>query len=360
MKLGQIGIWRSRSKGDPGASCEIEALGYGALWLGGSPSVEQARPYVEATTHAPRDHRHPQRLAARPGRRRARRTRSSRRDHPDRFLLGIGDRPPGGDERLHAPAEDDAGLLRRPRRRRDAGAEGRARSPPRSARRCSTWPASARSAPTRTSSTSSTRASPASASARTRWSPPRSPSWSSPTPRPPAGIAREYAKLYLGPEQLHEQPAQVRLHGGDIDDGGSDRLIDAVIPHGSRRAGRRSGPRPPRGGRRPRLPAAARPWDRAAARTTRALAKAAALATHAQPAERLLDQLRAVGGRRHLLEAEAQQQRVVGRRAGEEVDQLAGPISQSPPFGGLPGGRAGRRSRCSSRPRTRRPSSCRR
>ena len=54
MQLGQIGIWHSRSKGDPGVIApEIERLGYGALWLGGSPSVEQARAYVEATTTLP-------------------------------------------------------------------------------------------------------------------------------------------------------------------------------------------------------------------------------------------------------------------------------------------------------------------
>ena len=49
MQLGQIGIWHSRSKGDPAVIvARIEELGYGALWLGGSPSVEQARVYVEA------------------------------------------------------------------------------------------------------------------------------------------------------------------------------------------------------------------------------------------------------------------------------------------------------------------------
>ena len=45
----------------------------------------------------------------------------------------------------------------------------------------------------------------------------------------------------------------------DIADGGSDRLIDAVIPHGSRRGDRRGGPGALRRRRRPRLPAAARP-----------------------------------------------------------------------------------------------------
>ena len=123
-------------------------------------------------------------------------------------------RPPGGDERLHAAAEDDARVLRRARRRADAGAARRARARPRSARRCSTSPASARSAPTRTSRRPSTRASPASASARTRWSRPSSPSSSSRTPRPRARAARGYAKTYLGLTQLHGEPAALRLHRG--------------------------------------------------------------------------------------------------------------------------------------------------
>src|SRR3954454_10103617 len=89
MQLGQIGIWRSKNRGGPDAAKRIEDLGYTALWIGGSPSVEQARPYIEASTTLPvitgilnvwqhdpadvaQDH--------------ARLTR----EHPDRFILGIG------------------------------------------------------------------------------------------------------------------------------------------------------------------------------------------------------------------------------------------------------------------------------
>jgi hypothetical protein len=49
MKLGQIGIWRSKRHGVEGLQ-EIETLGYGTLWLGGSPSTEEARRYLGATT----------------------------------------------------------------------------------------------------------------------------------------------------------------------------------------------------------------------------------------------------------------------------------------------------------------------
>ena len=72
-----------------GPLAEIEALGFGALWLGGSPSLVEARAYLEATTtltvatgilnvwrHEPAD------VAAGHA--------DLRRDFGDRFLLGVG------------------------------------------------------------------------------------------------------------------------------------------------------------------------------------------------------------------------------------------------------------------------------
>src|SRR5919197_477360 len=47
MNLGRIGIWRSRRHGTQGLD-ELEALGYSTFWIGGSPSTEDARPYLEA------------------------------------------------------------------------------------------------------------------------------------------------------------------------------------------------------------------------------------------------------------------------------------------------------------------------
>ena len=41
MRLGRIGVWRRHQPG-PGIVGELEALGYGALWLGSSPSLAQA------------------------------------------------------------------------------------------------------------------------------------------------------------------------------------------------------------------------------------------------------------------------------------------------------------------------------
>ena len=46
MNLGKIGVWRMVTQGSD-VVAEIEALGYGALWVGGSPAVHQMRPYLE-------------------------------------------------------------------------------------------------------------------------------------------------------------------------------------------------------------------------------------------------------------------------------------------------------------------------
>ena len=46
MDLGKIGIW-TRDRGAPELAPELEALGYGALWIGSSPSLAQVRPFLE-------------------------------------------------------------------------------------------------------------------------------------------------------------------------------------------------------------------------------------------------------------------------------------------------------------------------
>jgi probable F420-dependent oxidoreductase len=50
--LGQIGIWRRYQEGAEGVE-EIEALGFGALWLGGSPAPSDARPFLESSDRLP-------------------------------------------------------------------------------------------------------------------------------------------------------------------------------------------------------------------------------------------------------------------------------------------------------------------
>jgi probable F420-dependent oxidoreductase len=46
-------------------------------------------------------------------------------------------------------------------------------------------------------------------------------------------VARKYAELYLGLSNYTQNLLQLGFTEADIADGGSDRLIDAVIPHGS-------------------------------------------------------------------------------------------------------------------------------
>jgi probable F420-dependent oxidoreductase len=88
MNLGRIGIWRPRRHGTQGLD-ELESLGYGTFWVGGSPSLDDTRPYLEATSamtigtgilnvwqHEPAD------VAAGHA--------ALAADFPGRFLLGIG------------------------------------------------------------------------------------------------------------------------------------------------------------------------------------------------------------------------------------------------------------------------------
>jgi probable F420-dependent oxidoreductase len=48
-ELGRIGIWRPFRAGFEAAE-ELEELGYGALWLGGSPAPARVRPFLERTS----------------------------------------------------------------------------------------------------------------------------------------------------------------------------------------------------------------------------------------------------------------------------------------------------------------------
>ena len=90
-RLGRFGIWRSASLVSPELAAGIERLGFGALWLGGSPdgSLAQVEDLLDATTTLTlatsivnmwKDQ--PQDVASAFARVRGR--------HPGRFLLGVG------------------------------------------------------------------------------------------------------------------------------------------------------------------------------------------------------------------------------------------------------------------------------
>jgi probable F420-dependent oxidoreductase len=53
VEVGRIGIWRRRDQLTPRLAQEVEALGYGAIWIGGSPPADLflAQELLDATTH---------------------------------------------------------------------------------------------------------------------------------------------------------------------------------------------------------------------------------------------------------------------------------------------------------------------
>jgi probable F420-dependent oxidoreductase len=231
MELGRIGIWHSRRKGGPGLVAEVERLGYGAFWLGGSPSVEQARPYVEAGETIPvatgilnvwqhdpadvaRDHA---KLTA---------------DHPGRFLLGIGIGHPEATSDYTRPLKTmrdffdglDHADTPVPKDQRLAAALGPKMLDLAKERSLGTHPYFIDVQHTRF--------------ARERVGEgvlvaPEVAVVVEQDPETARAIAREYAASYLRMSNYTNNLLRFGYTEQDFENGGSDRLIDAVIPHGS-------------------------------------------------------------------------------------------------------------------------------
>jgi probable F420-dependent oxidoreductase len=236
MNLGRIGVWTSyRPFGAEraGEAAKLaEDLGYGAFWLGGSPHVPDVRPILEATSS----------LVAATGilnvwindpAETASADAALRAEHPDRFMLGIGIG--------HPEATSD---YTRPLRSMRTFLDGldAAPSPPPREERClaALGPKMLDLAAERTAGAHTyfvpvehTRA------ARERLGPDRLIATEvacvvddGDLERANA-VAREYATLYLG---LSNYTRNLLDHGFAEDDfanGGSDRLLDAIVPRGS-------------------------------------------------------------------------------------------------------------------------------
>jgi probable F420-dependent oxidoreductase len=230
MRLGRIGIWRGHRPG-PGIVPELEALGFGALWLGGSPSLAQARPYLEASEeitiatgilniwqHEPAD------VAAQHA--------ELARDFPGSFLLGIGVGHPEATSDYTKPLSAmraffdglDAAPAPVPREERVAAALGPKMLDLAAERSLGTHPYFTTPEHTRF--------------ARERVGPEA-------LVAPELAVvvetdaeraredARAYAATYLRLRNYTSNLLRFDFTEADIADGGSDRLIDAVIPHGS-------------------------------------------------------------------------------------------------------------------------------
>src|SRR5919204_7018346 len=233
MDLGKIGIWRRRTEGLDDLA-ELEALGYTAFWVGSSPSLAQAREFLERSStltiatgilniwqHEPAD------VAAQHA--------ELARDFPDRFLLGIGVGHPEATPEYQAPLEKmrtffdglDAAPQPVPKDRRCAAALG-----PKmldlvgerslGAHTYFVTPEHTRSARERLGPDALVAAELA-VVVETDDDAARE-------------AARAYAELYLNASNYRRNLKLLGFTDADIDGGGSDRLIDAVIPHGSAEA----------------------------------------------------------------------------------------------------------------------------
>ena len=235
MDIGRIGVWTSyrpfgaERAGE--AAALVEQLGYGAWWVGGSPRVPDLRPILEATST----------LVAATGilnvwsndpAETAVADSALRADFPGRFMLGIGIG--------HPEATSD---YRRPLTAMRAFLDGldASPSPPPVDERClaALSPRMLDLARERTAGTHSyfvpvehTR------SARERLGSgalvaPEVACVVDTDPVRAKAVAREYAKLYLGLRNYTQNLRGWGFTEADLAGGGSDRLIDAVVPQGS-------------------------------------------------------------------------------------------------------------------------------
>jgi probable F420-dependent oxidoreductase len=228
--LGRIGIWRRHQEGAEGVA-EIEALGFGTLWLGGSPAPADARPFLERSRtltvatgilnvwrHRPAD------VAADRGR--------LDDEFGGRFLLGIGIGHPEATSEYRRPLATIRAFLDGldeaqrpvPREERVLAALGPKMLDLAAERSLGAHPYLTTPEHTR--------------SARERVGPgvlvaPEVTVVVEPDVPTARELARAFATPYL---RLSNYSASLLRHGftgEDLADGGSDRLIDAVIPHGS-------------------------------------------------------------------------------------------------------------------------------
>jgi len=235
MNIGEIGVWTSYrhfGKERAGEAARIvEQLGYGAWWVGGSPHVPDVRPILESTATLTAAtgilnvwSNEPAETAAADA--------ALRAQLPGRFVLGIGIGHP------EATSE-----YRRPLTAMRAFLDGLDESPtpPPVEERClaALRPRMLDLARERTAG-AHTYFTPVehTRSARERLGPGKllAPELACVVETDPVrakAVAREYAKLYLGLRNYTQNLLDLGFTEADFADGGSDRLIDAVVPQGS-------------------------------------------------------------------------------------------------------------------------------
>ena len=235
IELGQFGLWTSyRAIGEENArdaAALAERLGYGAFWLGGSPNPASLTPLLAAT----------ERLVAATGivniwtiepHMAAAETAQLQADYPDRFLLGIGVGHPEATSDYKHPLKATREYL--------DGLDSAQRPVPPAARCIAALGpkmldlSGERSLGTHPYFTpvEHTRF------ARERVGPgklvaPELACVVDTDVERARATAREYAKLYLGLSNYTKNLLRFGFDESDLADGGSDRLIDAIVPQGS-------------------------------------------------------------------------------------------------------------------------------
>jgi probable F420-dependent oxidoreductase len=232
VELGTYGIWTTYRRIDEDRAGEaaklVEQLGFGTFWLGGSPQLAQLRPLLEAT----------ERIAVATGIVNvwandpadvAREYAALEADFPGRFLLGIGIGHPEATSDYTRPLTAMRRFLDEldpavPANRRVLAALAPKMLALSAERSLGAIPYFAPPAHT--------------AAARAAIGPDKllAPEIAVTVDEDDArgrATSREYASLYLG---LTNYTSNLLRHGyaeQDIADGGSDRLIDELVPHGS-------------------------------------------------------------------------------------------------------------------------------
>jgi probable F420-dependent oxidoreductase len=235
MDLGRIGVWTSyrpfgiERAGE--AAVLVEQLGYGTWWLGSSPHVPDARPILEATSTLNAATGILNIWSNEPGETAAA-DAALRAEFPGRFLLGIGIGHPEATSDYRRPLTAMRSFL--------DGLDAAPTSPP-TAERClaALGPKMLTLAGERTAGThlyfvpvEHTRLAREALGAG-KLVAPEVACVVDTDPARARAVAREYAKLYLGLRNYTQNLLRLGFTSSDFDGGGSDRLIDAVIPHGS-------------------------------------------------------------------------------------------------------------------------------
>ena len=235
MDIGSIGVWTSYrpfGRERAGEAAKVaEDLGYGAWWVGGSPHVPEIRPILEATStlvaatgilnvwgNDPAD------TAAADA--------ALREDFPERFLLGIGIGHPEATSDYRKPLTAMRTFL--------DGLDASPALPPVEERCLAALRPKMLDLARERSSGAHTYFVPVehTRSARERLGPGKllAPELACVVDTDPVrarAVARDYATLYLGLSNYTNNLLDLGFTEEDFAGGGSDRLIDAVIPHGS-------------------------------------------------------------------------------------------------------------------------------